>query len=345
MTTIRRIFATVGITAALYTVATALFGALGFAHALITITAIDHWHPNWPDPATVDDIATILPTLTTATAIAMLIAYIATAFLDRWFGPSSLPSGMSAAARFPVAQAMAGRAVHPYKPTRADFHADLAGMLRDAGCTPDDALAGADAAMLSADTDDPADWAGRIRQEALNAAGVYKTYVRIFSREPRLAETARFLQDYGYRALVMKRVEGSMSAKPNSGIPTLEETTADFLNFDGLLVFHRTPARAAEEALIELLISAHQAYMASMDDNGEPAKREGVEQYAKALRHVCTKLALRGFVPPELDAEIGRDGTATAEELERWAIAQVVAACSPMTRMPLPTIERTTGGV
>lgn len=332
MTTIRRIMTTIGITAGLYSIAAWTFGALPFAHALITLTAIDHWHPNWPDPATVDDIATTLPTFTMALAIAALIAYVVTAYLHRWVIPPTLSSGAASATALPMA-AMAGPALYPYKPTRKEFHASLAGMLRDAGCAPDKALEGADAAMLTADTDDPADWAGRVRDEALTLAGVTGPHARVLSREPHLAQTCQFLKDYGYRALLMKRV-GDVFGTAEAGD----------LNFNGLLVFHRTSASAAEDALIELLITAHQAHMASLDDNGERGKADATKRGAEALRHVCTKLALRGFVPPELDAEVGRDGTATAEELERWAVAQVVAACSPMTRMPLPTVERTLGG-
>ena len=344
MTTLRRIIATIGITAALYAIATALFGALGFAHWLITITAIDHWHPNWPDPTTVDSVAKDLPTLTTTLAIVMLLIYIGTGFLHRWTTPPALSPGVMSATARPVA--MAGLAWYPYKPTRTEFHAELSGLLRDAGLTPKRAVETADTAMLSADTDDPTDWAGTVRQEALNIAGIHTPYARVFSREPHLVETTLFLQNYGYRALLMKRI-GSRIAPTDrrlGSLPTVAEANADYLNFDGILVFYRTSARAAEESLVELLIIAHQAHMASMDDNGAPRKAEAVEGYAKTLKHVSTKLALRGFVPPELDAEIGRDGTATAEELERWAIAQVVAACSPMTRMPLPTVERTTGG-
>lgn len=81
-----------------------------------------------------------------------------------------------------------------------------------------------------------------------------------------------------------------------------------------------------------------------MADNGDPTHAGHVERAAKALRHVATKLALRGFVPPELDAQIGHPGVATADEMEQWAIAQVVAACSPMTSAPLPTTARTTEG-
>lgn len=342
MRTLRRISATIGITAALYSIATGIFGALSFAHWLITITAIDHWHPNWPDPTTVESVAKDLPTLTTALAVSMFLIYIGTSFLNRWLTPPSSSLGMVSAAATPLATTLA---LYPYNPTRAEFHADLAGLLRDAGCTPDKALEAADAAMLTADTDNPADWAGRVRQEAFNIAGIYTTYARIFSREPHLLDTALFLQDYGYRTLPTKRVGSRITPIDRNGsLPTVAEANADYLNFDGLLVFHRTSARAAEEALIELLMIAHQAHMASMEDNGAPGKADAVERYAKTLKHVCMKLALRGFVPPELDAEIGRDGTATAEELERWAIAQVVAACSPMTRMPLPTVERTSGG-
>lgn len=340
MSTIRRIIATIGITAALYAIAATLFGALAFAHWLITITAIDHWHPNWPDSTTVDDTAKALPALTATLAIIMLLAYIGTSLLNRWLTPQQLSSGTL------KPMAVAGSALHFYTPTRAEFHADLSGLLRDAGCSPEKAVEIADTAMLSADTDDPAEWAGRVRQEALNIAGIYTPYSRIFSREPHLIETTLFLQSYGYRALLMKRIGSRIGSTDRrlGDLPTVAEVNADYLNFDGILVFYRTSARAAEESLVELLIIAHQAHMASMDDNGAPHKAEAVERYAKTLKHVSTKLALRGFVPPELDAEIGRDGTATADELERWAIAQVVAACSPMTRMPLPTVERSTGG-
>lgn len=331
MTTIRRIFATLGITATLYTIAAGLFGALGFAHWLITITAIDHWHPNWPDPTTVDATAKALPVFTGPLAFIMFLAYFGTYYLARFF-----PSGSSVtASRVPVAHggaAMALAGSWPYRPTRERFHTDLCDMLRTAGATPDKALAAADAAMLLTNSDDPADWAGRIREEALTIAGFTGATLRITSRHPRLEESAHFFNDYGYRTTRLRRVGSN------------DDTDDHFLNFTGLIVFYRTSAHAAEEALIELLITAHQGHMASMADNGSPGKADAVEQNAKALKHVSMKLALRGFVPPELDAEIGRDGTATAEELERWAIAQVVAACSPMTRMPLPTIERTIGG-
>lgn len=331
MGTFRRILAALGISAGIYSIAAWAFGPLPLAHTVITITAIDHWHPNWPDATTVDDIASALPAQTAILAITLLVAYIGAGFIHRWITPPELPPHLSQAATLPAARA--GRVLPLYTPTREQFHAELAGTLRDAGLTPDKALATADAAMLTADSDKPADWAGRVRKEAFNIAGLTIPHTRVVSREPHLAETALFLQEYGYRALLMKRV--------GQGIALLDDED-DYLNFDGLLVFYRTSAHAAESALLELLITTHQAHMASMDDNGERDKGDAVERNAKALKHVCTKLALRGFVPPELDAEVGRDGTATAEELERWAVAQVVASCSPMTRMPLPTVERTT---
>lgn len=332
MHTLRRLFAAIGITAGTYSILAFLLGPTAVAHAFVTLTAIDHWHPNWPEATTVDTTAEALPPLAVALAVTMLLAYIATGYLQRWVTPRALSPTLAAAQ--PMAMAMAGRSLLPYTPTREQFHADLTEMLRDAGLAPAKALEVADAAMLSADTDTPADWAGRVREDALTAAGITGHHSRVLSREPHLAQTVRFLQDYGYRALLMKRAGERRFAPPEPGD----------LNFDGILVFHRTPAHAAEDALIELLITAHQAHLASMDDNGEPGKADTVQRYAQGLKHVCTKLALRGFVPPELDAEIGRDGTATAEELERWAIAQVVAVCSPMARMPLPTVERTLGG-
>lgn len=330
MRTLQRLFAVIGITAGTYSILALLIGPTTIVHAFVTLTAIDHWHPNWPETTTVDTTAEALPPLTVALAVTMLLAYIATGYLQRWNTPPALSSAMLNPAAQPIA--MAGRALLPYTPTREGFHADLTEMLRDAGLAPTTALEVADAAMLTADTDTPADWAGRVREEALTAAGMTGHHSRVLSCEPHLAQTVRFLQDYGYRALLMKRI-GDRSTT----------TEPDDLNFDGILVYHRTTAHAAENALIELLITAHQAHMASMDDNGERGKANTVQRYAQRLKHVCTKLALRGFVPPELDAAIGRDGTATAEELERWAIAQVVAACSPMTRMPLPTVERTPG--
>ena len=325
MTTIRRIIAVVGITSGIYFIACSLFGALPFTHALITITAIDHWHPNWPDPATVDDIAEVMPDYACLLMILMFLAYIGATYLKHKFSPPPPPAGISLSARSEV---MAGSAVFPYTPSHETFHADLIGFLRDCGASPDKAKEAADTVMATGKPQ----WAGEVREEALDLAGVSGLYARILSHEPHLEETVQFLKDYGYRATRMRRVAPD------------DDGDAHLLNYDGLLVWHRTEASAAEEALIELLITTHQAHMASIADNGHPSKREDVEQYAKTLRHVCTKLALRGFVPPELDAEIGRDGTATAEELERWAIAQVVAVCSPMTRMPLPTVERALGG-
>ena len=202
-----------------------------------------------------------------------------------------------------------------------------------AGIPDEQALAAVDAAMALADSDDPRDWAGRVRREAVTLAGLDGTFIRVQSREPDLAETARFLTSYGYPTLRVTQV-----GTPKQG----DGHESAVVNFDGLAVQHRTDAHHAEGALIELLIIAHQAHMASMADNGAPAQTGKVERAAKGLRNVATKLALRGFVPPELDTQIGRDGIATADELEQWAIAQVVAACSPMTNAPLPTTERLT---
>lgn len=327
MHTLRRLIATIGIASALCLLGTALFGAQPFARAFITLTAIDHWHPYWPNDTTIETAIDGLPyaaAITTALAFAL---YLALGIALHRSPAVALPAGALGGTTHLAASAL------PRTPSREEFHADLAQMLRDAGVTPERALDAADAAMLAADSDDITEWAGRVRAGALTAAGITGPNFLVLSREPHLDRTAQFLRDYGYQALAMKRV-GTLTRPSESGS----------LNFDGLLVFHRTTATAAEEALIELLITTHQAHLASIEDNGERDKAEAVKRYAETLKHVCTKLALRGFVPPELDAEIGRDGTATAEELERWAIAQVVASCSPMTRMPLPTIERPLGG-
>lgn len=324
MTTIRRIIAATGVIAGIYFIASMLFGALPFAHALINITAIDHWHPNWPNPDTVDAVAELSPHLAGALAALMLLAYIGLGYLDRELFPP-VSSGVTLSATRPAL--MAGPALYPYTPSRDEFRDDLIEFLRDSGVSRDKATEVADDVMLTMPS-----WGGEIRDEALSRAGAGGLYTRILSREPHLDKTAQFLRDYGYRATRMRRVSSDHGGDDHP------------LNYNGLLVWHRTTASDAEEALIELLIATHQAHMASMDDNGDPTKRGYVEQYATTLRHVCTKLALRGFVPPELDAEVGRDGTASAEELERWAVAQVVATCSPMTRMPLPTVDRTVVG-
>lgn len=326
MHTLQRLFTAIGIIAGGYSILALLFGSTTIVHAFVTLTAIDHWHPNWPDdPATVDTVARAIPILTIPLTLIILLVY-ATSYLK----PSSSPAMFD---YLDQGIGMARLDLSTYSPTREEFQTDLTEMLRDAGLVPDKAQEAADAAMLKADTKSPATWAGDVREEALTVAGITGPQSRVHSREPHLDQTVRFLQDYGYRALLMKRV----------GTP-LTPTDPDGLNFNGILVYHRTEAHAAEDALIELLITAHQAHLAANDDNGKRDKAQEVKRYAETLKHVCTKLALRGFVPPELDAEIGRDGTATAEELERWAIAQVIATCSPMTRMPLPTVERTTGG-
>lgn len=312
--------------ATIYALVAWIAGPLTLAHFFITLTAIDHWHPNWPDPAVVDDIATTLPTLALALAVLCIVLTLVLHLAAPRLRPTHpVPGALGRTAL--AAGALA--ATSPHLPTREQFHASLCDALRDAGISAPAALDATDAAMTAhAATDTPADWAGTVRAAALDLAGLSGTYLRVHSREPRLEDTARFLTAYGYPALHVRRV-GSTDG---------EEHT---MNFDGIAVQHRTPARDAEAALIELLITAHQAHLASMDDGGSPRNAGTVQRHADALRHVATKLSLRGFVPPELDAQVGRDGIATADELEQWAIAQVVAACSPISRMPLPTMERT----
>lgn len=327
---IRRATAALVTVTGLYAAAAWIIGPTRLADWFTTLTAIDHWHPNWPDPATVSATSHTLAQLALYFCLGGIATYVALAAL----GPR-LASGTAAAVPTGSARAIGGQAlasIAGIRPTRERFHSQLFDALRDAGIAPTQALEATDTAMALADTDDPAHWAGRVRAEAMNLAGLHGRFLRIHSREAHLDETARFLTNYGYPALRVTHVGRT------------GEGDGHEMNFEGLAVQHATDARDAEEALIELLITAHQAHLASMADNGSSSTIGKVERYAEALRHVTTKLALRGFVPPELDAEVGRDGIATADELEQWAIAQVVAACSPMTRMPLPTIERTLGG-
>lgn len=327
MALIRRLLCAAGVALALYAIACLIFSPPTVAHTLVTLTAIDQWHPNWPDESVVNDVANRLFRSVILFGPIGLLYY----FLMRRFFPSRTASS-AAIIGADKTLASSGRMQKPYIPTRKQFITDLAETLRAAGLTPEKAQKTADAAALAADEDDASDWYGHAREHALTLGGITGPNTRVLSREPHLDKTARFLREYGYQALRMRRVGASTAPAPGS------------LDFDGLLVFHRTPAYDAESALIELLTTAHQAHMASMNDNGYRDTGEGVERHGAGLRHVATKLSLRGFVPPELDAEVGRDGTATAEELERWAIAQVVAICSPMTRMPLPTVERTADG-
>ncbi|WP_030013192.1 hypothetical protein [Curtobacterium sp. S6] len=332
MSTLRRILSTIGALCALYTLAAMLFGSVELMHAFVTITAIDHWHPNWPDQPAADHLGQNVAGLAAAVAVLWFLFFVLAPWIIRLASPGRLntPAAMSGLDDSMGLATAALGSMKPYHPTRAQFHAELCEMLRSVGVSAEGSVEAADMAMLTANTHDPADWAAPVRSEALEAAGITGTYVRVHSRESGRAETAQFLRDYGYTAAQMRKVgDGG--------------TDQDSLNFEGILVWYRTEAHEAEDALIELLIIAHQAHRAAMTDTGTAQEAKVMQRHFQSLGYVCRKLALRGFVPPELDAEVGRDGTATAEELERWAVAQVVAACSPMTRMPLPTVERMTG--
>lgn len=325
----RRTLTTIAWLAGIYALAAWLAGPTQLAHAFIKLTAIDQWHPNWPSSATVDAAATALSTVAAILAITLFALLMIFRPRNRYAGPPA-PAGAAAIAASTGSTAFA---LQSRTPTRQQFHAELCHSLTGAGIPDAQALEAVDAAMALADSDDPRDWAGRVRREAVKLAGLDGTFIRVQSREASLSETARFLTSYGYPTLRVTQV-----GTPRQG----DGHESEVVNFDGLAVQHRTDAHHAEGALIELLIIAHQAHMASMADNGAPDQSGKVERAAKGLRNVATKLALRGFVPPELDAQIGRDGIATADELEQWAIAQVVAACSPMTNAPLPTTERLT---
>lgn len=331
MPTPRRVLTFIGFTTAIYLLACALFGPVTLAHWFVTVTAIDQWHPNWPDPTTVDTVAGNLQVVVTALALIFAAAVGIVYVLRRWLFPVSRSSaGVALPSTAMGAATVLARKRALYRPGREEFATDLTAMLVEAGAPVEQAELAVETAMASTTSKDPADWAGQVRDEALGRVGFAGQAQRVISDEPHLEQTAEFLRAYGFRAVRIKHVEGS--------------DRGEVLNFGGILVWYRSEATDAENALIELLIYAHQAHLASMEDTGERAQRERVERYTESLGYACQKLALRGFVPPELDAEIGRDGTATAEELHRWAVAQVVGTCSPMAQTPLPTVERTIVG-
>lgn len=321
----RRILGTLALATSLYILLAAIFGVTQVVNGFTTLTAIDQWHPNWPDAATVNAFAHDSYPLAIVAALLLIVAYGCVALGK----PVDLrPRTMQTIA--PMRAGTLGAAVlrsrFPYQPDADQFRTDLVALLGEAGVSRDIAEEATQTAMSDRRP------LGEVRRVAFREAGLTAPTIHVRSSMPRLDDTAQFLRGYGYQAVRLREAWGS------------DEKQTHELNFSGIIVWHRTDAIEAETSLVELLITAHQAYRASMDDNGEPSRRRAVDESASTLKHVCTKLALRGFVPPELDAEIGRDGTATAEELERWAVAQVVAACSPMARMPLPTVERTLGG-
>lgn len=325
-----------------YFLAATIFGPRQLVDALVTITAIDHWHPNWPAQATVDTAAEVLQALALLIAGFTFIVWITIKMTaprrHSGIGVGS-PTAGSAGAAAGSALAPATLAGLPaWNPSREEFHAELCDSLRQAGVSSQAALEAVDTAMAThAQKGRPADWAEAVRGEALTLVGFTTMALRLNSREDHIDATAEFLRDYGYRVLHLHQAGGHRHPEAPSDVGAS-------LNFDGLLIWFRTDAHAAESALIELLSCAHAAYTASMDDNGAPATSGKVEKYATWLDRVATKLALRGFVPPELDAEVGRDGIASADELKRWATAQVVTTCSPMAQAPLPTIERDIAG-
>lgn len=299
-----------------------LFGPQDLVGAFVILTAIDHWHPNWVGP---EPFLAAAHTLT-GVAIIYLVVVVINWLAKRLFpNMTHAPRNTDVMATLRTDDTTALRALQKVATNAEDFRKELQGALLTTGMTPDQATTATQAGMVLADTRQPKDWAGPVRDAALEYAGINGQFLRVFSAEPRLVDTAQFLTDYGYMAMPV----------------TCYGTDDHLLNFDGILVKHNTTSITAEESLIELLVYAHQAHMASMLDTGNLRQRHQVENYSKGLTYVATKLSLRGFIPPELDAEIGGDGTATAEELQRWAIAQVVATCSPISREPLTTIERT----
>lgn len=328
----RKLLGALTLITGLYVLLAAILGPTKVIDGFTTLTAINQWHPNWPDQATVDSFARNSLPFVIAAALFLVLAYGCVALgkpLDLRPTPQTIfPTG----GRAVIASSRAGglRSLREYQPDMAQFHLNLIALLREAGVSADVATEAARKAVP-----EPESLRGRsvgeIRQLAFHEAGLTAPTINMQSLAPNLNETVQFLRDYGYQAVRLRHAWPSDDGQKHE------------LNFNGIIVWHRTDAIAAESSLVELLITAHQAYMASVDDNGEPSLTRTVEERDAALTHVATKIALRGFVPPELDAQVGRDGTATAEELKGWAVAQVVSACSPMTRMPLPTIERTAG--
>lgn len=322
---IRRLLGALALIAGTYALCAAIFGPTSVIDTLTTLTAIDQWHPNWPDPATVNDFADEAYPLACFATLLLLALYCFT-----WAKPPiRRPDPQTISPMGARAVGVSSLRLHrEYQPDIAQFHLDLIALLREAGVSTEEATEAARKATPEQGSR-PGRTVGEIRRLAFREVGLTAPTINVRSQAPNLEETARFLRDYGYRAVRLRHAWPS------------DDDQAHELNFNGIIVWHRTDAIAAESSLVELLLTAHQAYMASVEDNGEASLSRAVEERDAALTHVATKIALRGFVPPELDAQVGRDGTATAEELKRWAVAQVVSTCSPMTRMPLPTVERT----
>lgn len=322
----RKLLGALTLITGIYVLLAAIFGPAKTIDGFTTLTAIDQWHPNWPDSASVHAFANSSLPFVIAAALLLAVAYSGIVLgkpIDlRPTSQTISPTGARAVGTSSL------RSLREYQPDMTQFRLDLIALLREAGVSADVATEAAQKAAPEPGSR-PGRSVGEIRHLAFREAGLTAPTINMRSQAPNLDETAQFLRDYGYQAVRLRHAWPSDDGQKHE------------LNFNGIIVWHRTDAIAAESSLVELLITAHQAYMSSMDDNGEPSRAQAVEERAQALSHVTTKIALRGFVPPELDAQVGRDGTATAEELERWAVAQVISVCSPMTRMPLPTVERT----
>lgn len=329
MQTFRRILGTTILVAFVYALTAVLVGPTRLVDLFVTVTAINKWHPNWPAQSTVHEVANTSPSIAILVAAASALLYVALTLTGAFRVRPLSPTLGSAAMGGPVAMAGFPEFIRPQ--TAQEFQEALLRTLQEAGVGAPQAEAAVSAAMELADTADPGDWASRVRERATALAGVNGRFFRVHSQEPHLDATARFLREYGFLVLRFNTVFRRKDQAP---------LDRGLLDFDGLAIGYRSTATVAEESLVELLITAHQAHLAAMEDTGLPSSYRILTERSEALHHVAAKLALRGFVPPELDAEVGRDGVATADELEQWAVAQVVATASPLAVQPLPTVER-----
>lgn len=304
------------------------YSARPFVDTFALVTAIDQWHPNWPGN---DVVAATLnrPDVLKffAWAVGLVgVCYIALVTLKAGVSPEPRASAAGGAGLATVAQLEA--AVEEPTGTVGQYRAALVQRLVAGGMTAEDAAAAVEAAEAevdglrkrSAGGTAGAPWKASMRDaligEVIGAGNACQTLTMDLRTDVkgRTFALAQFLNRYdGRPVLPLRKIHGAALAASGNRQ----------WNIDGVILQNR-PDRdlAADRSLMALLAVAFIAHdTAARDDGSGP---DEVNNALEGLRRHCRREALMGFIPAEIAAEAGHSGVATPEELERWAIAQVV---------------------
>lgn len=308
---------------AAYVLVIGAFGTRGAVEVFVALTAIDHWHPNWPGTdAAVAGLLAAYPLAMLALvfcAITGLLSWV----LARVSGARSSTFGSSPSPGSAVAMQVAQAVDASPKPWHA-VRDSIRIALVDGGA--DDAEA--ESAIREAESDidqrralSPERVRAALRRASaatgLDLEGPLFTVV-YETRGTDVPAISRVLTNLGYRSV----------ADPTCRSPRR------------MHVAYRTDDFFFEACRIELLVAAARAHVAAMParvggaEGLDAARGRELEGAIRSLQDTARKMYLRGLALPHGDLS-RRFGMRGPDDLEAWAVYEVARSQQPPPQMHL----------